>query len=62
MYIAINRFKIVPGRKNDFEKIWRERDTDLENVPVYSEFHLVKGKKRGAPYPLRISQHMGISR
>jgi len=45
MYIAMNRFKIVPGRENDFEKIWKERDSHLESVPGFREFHLVKGKK-----------------
>ena len=45
MYIAMNRFKIVPGQENDFEKIWKERDTHLESVPGFREFHLVKGKK-----------------
>ena len=41
MYIAMNRFKIVPGREADFEKIWKERDTHLDNVPGFLEFHLV---------------------
>ena len=45
MYIAMNRFKIVPGRENDFEKIWKERDSNLEGVPGFKNFHLVKGKK-----------------
>ena len=45
MYIAMNRFKIVPGRENDFEEIWKERDSHLEDVPGFKEFHLVKGKK-----------------
>ena len=27
MFIAMNRFKIVPGKENEFEKVWRERDT-----------------------------------
>ncbi len=39
----MNRFKIVPGREKDFEKIWRERETFLEDVPGFIEFHLVKG-------------------
>jgi heme-degrading monooxygenase HmoA len=46
MFIAMNRFKIVPGRENDFEKIWKERDSHLEGVPGFKEFHLVRGKKR----------------
>jgi heme-degrading monooxygenase HmoA len=45
MFIAMNRFKIVPGRENDFEKIWKERDSHLERVPGFKEFHLVRGKK-----------------
>ena len=46
MYIAMNRFKIVLGRENDFEKIWKERDTHLKNVPGFKKFNLIKGKKR----------------
>ena len=45
MYIAMNRFKIVPGREKDFEQIWKERDTHLDNVPGFIKFHLVKGSK-----------------
>ena len=45
MFIAMNRFKIVPGKEDQFEKVWRERDTHLNNVPGFEEFHLVKGKK-----------------
>ena len=45
MYIAMNRFKIVLGMENEFEKIWKERDTHLDNVPGFVEFHLVKGLK-----------------
>ena len=45
MYIAMNRFKIVLGKENDFEKIWSERDSHLKDVPGFQGFHLVKGKK-----------------
>ena len=45
MFIAMNRFKIVPGKEEEFENVWRERDTHLKNVPGFEEFHLVKGKK-----------------
>ena len=44
MYIAMNRFKIVKGRENDFERIWKKRDSHLKDVPGFKEFHLVKGK------------------
>ena len=46
MYIAMNRFKIARGRENDFERVWKERDTYLESVPGFIEFHLIKGKKQ----------------
>ena len=45
MFIAMNRFQIVPGKERDFEEVWRNRDTHLEKVPGFSEFHLVKGKQ-----------------
>ncbi|MAH85476.1 MAG: antibiotic biosynthesis monooxygenase [Rhodospirillaceae bacterium TMED8] len=45
MYIAMNRFKIVPGRETDFEKIWKKRDSHLSGVAGFKEFHLVRGKK-----------------
>ncbi len=41
----MNRFKIVLGREDDFEKIWKKRDTHLENVPGFIEFHLIRGEK-----------------
>ena len=31
-YIAMNRFKIVIGREEDFENIWRNRETHLDGV------------------------------
>lgn len=35
MFIAMNRFKIVLGKEADFEKIWRERDSRLDDVPGF---------------------------
>ena len=28
----MNRFKIVKGKEEEFEKVWKERDTHLEGV------------------------------
>ena len=39
----MNRFKIVLGKEQDFESIWKNRDTHLKGVPGFKEFHLVKG-------------------
>ena len=41
----MNRFKIKLGKEAEFEKIWRDRDTHLDGVDGFKEFHLVKGEK-----------------
>ena len=43
MFIAMNRFKIVIGREEQFEKVWRERDTHLKDVDGFKKFNLIKG-------------------
>ena len=43
MYIAMNRFRIAPGREEVFEEIWRNRDSRLSGVPGFREFHLLRG-------------------
>ncbi|HJP34695.1 MAG TPA: antibiotic biosynthesis monooxygenase [Gammaproteobacteria bacterium] len=42
MFIAMNRFKIAPGFEEGFEKIWRERDTYLSEVPGFRSFALLR--------------------
>ncbi len=44
MYIAMNRFIIHKGREGDFEKISRERNTQLNDVAGFSSFNLLKGE------------------
>lgn len=43
MYIAMNRFKIKPGCEQDFIGIWEGRNTYLQEVPGFKEFHLLQG-------------------
>ena len=43
MFIAMNRFRITPGREDDFEAIWRERDSHLDQVPGFQKFNLLRG-------------------
>ena len=43
MFIAMNRFRIAKGKEADFERIWAERDSHLEDVPGFGEFSLLKG-------------------
>ena len=32
MYIAMNRFKIIRGKEELFEEIWKNRESDLNNI------------------------------
>jgi heme-degrading monooxygenase HmoA len=43
MFIAMNRFKIALGSEDEFINIWKNRETYLETVPGFKEFHLLKG-------------------
>lgn len=46
MFIAMNRFKVVKGSERDFEQKWLTRETHLDSVPGFVEFHLLKGPER----------------
>ena len=43
MFIAMNRFRIKPGKEADFERVWAERDSHLDQVPGFREFKLLRG-------------------
>lgn len=43
MFIAMNRFRIVPGREAEFTDIWRQRESHLSAVPGFQSFHLLQG-------------------
>ncbi|MCA9410747.1 MAG: antibiotic biosynthesis monooxygenase [Candidatus Omnitrophica bacterium] len=43
MFIAMNRFRIGLGHEGDFETLWRNRESYLDDVPGFQEFHLLKG-------------------
>ena len=43
MFLAMNRFKIVKGKEDKFEQIWKERDTHLKGVKGFFKFNLMKG-------------------
>ena len=43
MHIVMNNFKIKIGREEEFEEVWRNRDSYLEGVPGFLDFHLIKG-------------------
>lgn len=43
MFIAMNRFKVKKGSEDVFEKVWSSRESYLDRVPGFVEFHLLKG-------------------
>ena len=43
MFIAMNRFRVRKSSEDAFEQVWLSRDTHLEKVPGFVEFHLLKG-------------------
>jgi heme-degrading monooxygenase HmoA len=43
VYIAMNRFRIASGRESVFEDLWRKRESHLDGVGGFREFHLLKG-------------------
>ena len=43
MFIAMNRFQVKKGSEEDFERVWKTRETHLEEMPGFVEFHLLKG-------------------
>lgn len=43
MFIAMNRFEVRPGEEDAFEQLWLSRDTYLDGVPGFVEFHLLRG-------------------
>jgi heme-degrading monooxygenase HmoA len=43
MFIAMNRFRVKRGAEEAFEKVWLNRESYLDRVPGFVEFHLLKG-------------------
>jgi len=45
MFIAMNRFQVLPDQEQAFEAVWLGRDTYLADVPGFIEFHLLRGDR-----------------
>ena len=41
-FIAMNRFTVQPGKGEEFEAQWRERETFLKEVPGFIRFRLLR--------------------
>lgn len=43
MFLAMNRFRINLGFEEQFEAVWRERESYLSTVPGFKSFALLRG-------------------
>ena len=47
MFVAMNRFRVVPEREADWERIWKERETHLQEAPGFVQFALLRSDEVG---------------
>ncbi|MEL6582555.1 MAG: antibiotic biosynthesis monooxygenase [Pseudomonadota bacterium] len=43
MFIAMNRFQVVPSEAEAFENVWKNRKSTLDKMAGFVSFHLLKG-------------------
>ena len=46
MFIAMNRFKVAKQSTEAFERIWLERESRLNELDGFIEFHMLRGPER----------------
>lgn len=46
MFIAMNRFKVSKDAREEFEALWRDRDSHLREMEGFVEFHMLRGPER----------------
>ena len=46
MFIAMNRFKVVKTEEKAFEDLWLTRESHLDQVPGFVEFHMLRGPEK----------------
>ncbi len=46
MFIAMNRFQVRKDSTAAFENVWLSRESHLDRVPGFVEFHLLRGPER----------------
>ena len=42
MYIAMNKFRVIADKGDEFESAWRSRESYLEDVPGFIKFQLLR--------------------
>lgn len=43
MFIAMNRFRVIPAESDTFERAWLGRESHLATTPGFRQFHLLRG-------------------
>jgi heme-degrading monooxygenase HmoA len=43
MFIAMNRFRVKKGSEQAFEKVWLSRESHLDRLAGFIEFHMLRG-------------------
>lgn len=43
MFVAANRFKVIPAHAAEFEQAWLTRESHLHEMEGFVAFHLLKG-------------------
>jgi heme-degrading monooxygenase HmoA len=46
MFVAMNRFRVLPGSEEAFEEVWRNRKSRLDELEGFVDFKLLKGPSR----------------
>ena len=59
MFIAMNRFRVAKGSEAAFEQVWLPRDSHLDKVPGFVEFHLLKGPDAEGSHALCLTHCLG---
>lgn len=47
MFIAMNQFRVAPGKEAEFEDVWKRRESYLQGVPGFVQFALLRGDAPG---------------
>ncbi len=50
MFVAMNRFKVLPGSEAAFEEVWRNRRSRLDEMEGFKSFHLMRGPEAHTLY------------
>jgi heme-degrading monooxygenase HmoA len=44
MYFAMNRFQVASGREEEFEEMWRRRESTLHETPGFVAFYMLRSE------------------